>query len=259
MKTPGLTVIIPTRNAGTRFFAAVASASALGPVVVVDAQSDDGTAERALAAGARVVRSTERSPARQRNEGIALAATEWVFCLDADEEVGPPLRAEIARRVAEGGPHAGYWVPRVNWYLGRRIRHSGWQRDRVLRLFRSEAGRWRDEHLHERLALQGSAGVLSNPIEHRSYETLDDVWEKLDRYSTWGARELVRAGRPAGPWEMITHPPARFLKTYLLRAGFLDGAHGALLASVAAFGVLLRYAKAWEIRAADGAGAADPS
>lgn len=250
MTAPELTVVVPTRNAARSLAACLDAARPLGEAIVVDAASDDGTPEIALAAGARLVASAARSPALQRNEGIDSARTAWVLCLDADERMTPALREEILARLAAPGPHVGFSIPRVTWYLGRRIRHSGWQTDRVLRLFRRGRGRWRDAALHETLDLDGSAGILENPLEHRSYETLADVLEKLDRYTTWGAREILRTGRPAGPWEMFAHPPARFLKTYLLKAGFLDGPHGAALAGFSAYGVLLRYAKAWEMRLA---------
>jgi glycosyltransferase involved in cell wall biosynthesis len=249
-----LTIIVPTRNAARAIGACLDSVAGLGRTIVVDAESDDETRRIAEDRGARVVLSAERSPARQRNEGIDLAATAWVLCVDADERVPAALRDEIVERVARDEGRAGYFIPRVTWYLGRRIRHSGWQRDRVLRLFRRDRGRWRDEALHERVALDGEAGLLANPLEHRSYETLADVLEKLDRYTTWGAREIFRSGRRAGPWQILTHPPARFIKTYVLQAGFRDGRHGAVLASFSAYGVLLRYAKAWEMtRGSDGA------
>lgn len=253
-----LTVVIPTRNAERSLagcLAALARHPGLGDVIVVDGESDDETRRVAESFSARVVLSRERSPARQRNEGIARADTPWILCLDADEQMTPALAEELRARIADPGAHAGYFIPRVTWYLGRQIRHSGWQTDRVLRLFRREAGWWRDEALHEGLDLDGSAGVLRASLEHHSYETLGDVLEKLERYTTWGAREILRAGRRAGPWEMVTHPPARFVKTYLLKSGFRDGAHGALLAAFSACGVLMRYAKAWEMRLSHRAGA----
>ncbi len=257
-EVPGLAVVIPTRDAARSLGACLESVAGLAPAIVVDGGSEDETRAIAAARGALVVASAHRSPALQRNEGIAAAATPWVLCLDADERVGPALADEIRARVAQPGPHVGFHVPRVTWYLGRRIRHSGWREDRVLRLFRADRGRWRDEALHEGVDLAGSAGTLRNPLEHRSYETLDDVLEKLQRYTTWGAREIIRRGRRAGPWEILAHPPARFVKTYLLKAGFLDGAHGAALAAFSAYGVFLRYAKAWEMRvtAEGGVGAA---
>jgi glycosyltransferase involved in cell wall biosynthesis len=245
---PSVTAVVPTRNAGRALAGCLASLQGFAETIVVDAGSEDDTRRIAEAFSATLIASPERSPARQRNEGIARAATEWVLCVDADERVSASLEAEIAERTADPGPHDGFYVPRVTWYLGRRIRHSGWQRDRVLRLFRRGRGVWRDVALHEGVALCGSAGTLRGALEHRSYETLDDVLEKLERYTAWGAREIVRSGRRAGPWEILTHPPARFVKTYLLKSGFRDGTHGAVLAAFSAYGVMLRYARAWEMR-----------
>jgi len=244
-----LTVVIPTRNAARSLPGCLAALDGFAPVIVVDAESGDATRAIAERAGARVLGSRERSPARQRNEGIAAAGTAWVLCVDADEHLGAKLRDEIAGVVGGASRHAGYFIRRATWYLGKRIRYSGWREDRVLRLFRRDAGRWQDEVVHERLALDGSAGVLTAAMEHHSYESLDDVLEKLDRYSSWGAREILRRGGRAGPLEIAIHPPARFIKTYVLKRGFLDGKHGIVLASFSAYGVLLRYAKAWEMYA----------
>jgi glycosyltransferase involved in cell wall biosynthesis len=243
-----LTVIIPTRNAASVLRDCLASLDAMAPAIVVDGESEDDTREIASSFGARVLLSRERSPARQRNEGIDVATTRWVLCLDADERLTPALREEIARCIASPGEHAGFSILRSTWYLGKRIRHSGWREDRVLRLFLREAGVWRDEALHEGVSLNGTSGDLRHPMEHHSYTTLEDVLEKLERYSTWGAREILRRGRSAGPWDFIVRPPARFIKTYFLKRGFLDGPHGAVLAAFSAYGVMLRYAKAWEMR-----------
>lgn len=250
MTSTDLTVIIPTWNAARVLRDCLASLEAIAPVIIVDGESQDDTCEIARVFGARVLVSRERSPARQRNEGIGAAASRWVLCLDADERLTPALREEIARSIETPGEHAGFSIRRTTWYLGKRIRHSGWREDRVLRLFLRERGVWRDEALHEGVSLDGTAGLLRHPMEHHSYETLEDVLEKLERYSTWGAREILRRGRSAGPWDLITKPPARFIKTFFLKRGFLDGTHGAVLAAFSAYGVLLRYAKAWEMRLA---------
>ena len=250
MSPTDLTVIIPTRNASRVLRDCLASLEGIAPAIVVDGESEDDTCDVAKSFGARVLVSRERSPARQRNEGIDAATSRWVLCLDADERLTPNLREEIARSIEAPEGHAGFAIRRTTWYLGKRIRHSGWREDRVLRLFLREAGTWRDEALHEGVALNGTAGLLRHPMEHHSYETLEDVLEKLERYSTWGAREILRRGGPAGPWEFITKPPARFIKTYFLKRGFLDGRHGAVLAAFSAYGVMLRYAKAWEMRLA---------
>jgi glycosyltransferase involved in cell wall biosynthesis len=245
---PEIAVVVPTRNAARTLGPCLEALRGLGEIIVVDAESDDGTPAIAASLGARVITSRERSPARQRNEGIAASAACWILCIDADEYVGPALRNEIAARVADPGAHAGFFIRRATWYLGKRIRHSGWREDRVLRLFLRGRGVWRDEAVHEGVALSGTAGTLTHPMEHRSYESLEDVIEKLNRYSSWGAREILRRSHRAGPWQILVHPPARFVKTFILKGGFLDGMHGAVLASFSAYGVFLRYAKAWEMQ-----------
>lgn len=155
-----LTVVIPTRNAARFLPACLAAIRDFAPTIVVDGESGDQTRAIAETFGARVLLSRERSPARQRNEGIAAAETRWILCVDADEHVGDALRDEIARAIGAAQPHAGFFIRRATWYLGRRIRYSGWREDRVLRLFRRGAGQWQDEVVHEKLALDGSTGIL---------------------------------------------------------------------------------------------------
>ena len=149
--------------------------------------------------------------------------------------------------LAADGPLDGYHVPRQNLFLGRVIRHGGWYPDHQLRLFRRGAGRFRDVRVHEAVEVTGRVGHLQGALLHSSYRSVADFVERADRYSTLAARDLVERGIRVSWIDFVVRPAARFWSMYLLRAGFLDGAHGLLLALFYAYYVLLRTAKVWEL------------
>ncbi len=218
-------------------------------VVVVDAASVDGTAEAARRLGARVYERPFASAAEQKNWGMAQARGEWILVLDADETATPALARSVAEAI--GAPRAdGYWILRRSEFLGRRIRFCGWHDDRILRLFRRGAGRYPERAVHERLELAGEAAQIAGTIEHRPYRNLDEYVDRMKSYSRRGAEELRRRGAKWFPG-ILLRPPARFFRMYVLQLGFLDGAAGFLLCSLAATGVFLKYAFLRELGAED--------
>ena len=147
--------------------------------------------------------------------------------------------------------HDVYRMPRSSSYCGRTLRHGGWWPDYVTRLLRRGAARHNTARVHERIEFAGSIGTLREPLLHISFRTLDQVIGKMNRYSTESARALHSAGRRPGLGTAIVHGLAAFLRTYVLRLGFLDGRHGFLLAVSNAEGSYYRYVKAMLL--ADGA------
>jgi hypothetical protein len=171
--------------------------------------------------------------------------------MDADEQVSPELREEIARVLAANGPHDGYRVPRRNIFWGRWVRHGGLWPDWQLRLFRRGRGRFGERAVHESVAVPGSVGRLSAPLIHRSYRDVSDFFTRVDRYSTLAAEEWARSGRRIGVSDLVLRPLGRFLSMYVLQRGFLDGRRGFLLATLYAYYVFVRSVKAWERRETD--------
>jgi glycosyltransferase involved in cell wall biosynthesis len=215
-------------------------------VLVVDSGSRDDSVEIARRAGARVVVHRYESAARQKNWALPQLVHPWVLILDADERVPADLAAEITAIVRADGPLDGYFLRRQSFFLGRAIRHCGWDRDEVLRLFRAGRGRYDDRLVHERLQLDGRSGRLPTPLLHYTYRSFSDYLERLDRYTARGAADLRAAGRRPSWAALLLRPPARFLRMYVLQRGFLDGIHGLLLCTLAATSVWLKYARLWE-------------
>lgn len=240
-----LSVIIVAKNEAANIVDCVRSARFADEVIVLDSASTDGTAELARAEGAKVVTTPDwPGYGPQNNRGIDLATGDWFFSLDADERISPALAAEIRAALADAGP-AGYRVPRRSMYCGRFMRHGGWTPDYTWRLARRGQARFTEHYLHAHLEVQGATGTLAEPIIHYSFRNMDAVLEKLNRYSTASARDMTTAGRKGSLGRAIAHGLWAFVRTYVLRLGFLDGRWGFMLAVSNAEGTYYRYVKLW--------------
>jgi hypothetical protein len=166
--------------------------------------------------------------------------------LDADERLTPELRAEI-KGVLDKPQTDCYAIPRLSWYCGRFMRHSGWTPDYVDRLFKRGSARFSTDLVHERLIPKGPVLRLKNQMLHYSFMNLAQVQEKMERYSTASAQQAFLRGKTASPLKAILHGAWSFFRTYILRAGFLDGPQGFSLALANAKGSYLRYIKLWRL------------
>ncbi|HXF65261.1 MAG TPA: glycosyltransferase family 2 protein [Burkholderiales bacterium] len=239
-----LSLIVITKNAQATIRRCLESGSWADEMVVVDSGSTDATLEIARALGARV-QVTEDFPGHgpQKNRALALARGQWVLSLDADEWVSPELRAEIEAALAAPGGKVAYRMPRRSSFCGRFMRHSGWWPDYVTRVFRRDAARFSEDHAHDRLIVNGPIGRLEQPILHEAITDLDQMIEKINLYSTRSARMFHEQGRRASLGTALVHGGWAFLRTYFLRAGFLDGREGFMLAVANAEGAYYRYLK----------------
>ena len=214
-------------------------------ILVVDAGSTDRTREIATAAGARVLQHPMERFDEQRNWAQDQAGGDWLLFVDADERVPPELAGEIRGAIQEEGP-AAYALRRRNHFLGKRIRHCGWNRDRVVRLLRRGCARW-EGRVHERPRLTGSVGELRSPLDHHPYPDLSAYWDKLERYARLKALEDRERGRRAGAARITLHPMAVFLRMYVLRGGWMEGKHGLVLCLMSAFSSFTRAVRLWEM------------
>lgn len=247
MTKVGLSVVVVTLNEEERIRECLESVAWADELIVVDAESRDKTATIARELTDHVFVRPWPGFAAQKNFGLEQAHGDWILSLDADEVVSPVLRKEITAIVAGGGVHAGYAMPRRNVFWGRWVRHGGLYPDRQLRLFRRGRGRFVERNVHESVRVDGRVGRLAGHLEHRSYRDVADFLERADRYSTLGAEEWLAAGRPARPLlDLVGRPVGRFLGMYVVRAGFLDGWRGFLLAVLYGYYVLMRSVKVWE-------------
>jgi glycosyltransferase involved in cell wall biosynthesis len=240
---PSLSIAIIARNEAHSIASCLRSVAWANEIVVLDSGSTDDTVAICRAAGAIVESTDWPGFGAQKNRAIARCTGDWILSLDADEQVSAELRAEIERAIAAPGDAAGFRMPRLSSYLGRQMRHGGWWPDYVTRLFRRGRGRCSDDLVHERLLVDGPVGTLRHPLMHETFVDLEEVLDKVNRYSSAGADGMHAAGRRASFWSALRHGAWAFLRTYLLRAGFLDGREGFMLAVSNAEGTYYRYLK----------------
>lgn len=211
-------------------------------ILVVDAGSTDRTREVALGFGARFLERAWTDFADQKNYAAHQATHDWILSLDADEELSPELQASLlAWKRAE--PEADvYELTRRSSYLGGWISHSGWYPDRQRRLYRRSAARFCGL-VHESLRFAGRPGRLAGDLYHYTIRTRAEHEEKVERYSTLAARQMLAEGKRRWRTGYYLAAPWSALRSYVLRGGFLDGYRGALIARMACRTVRLKYRK----------------
>jgi len=248
-----LSLVVITRDAAPEIAACIASAPFAADVVVVDSGSRDDTVDVARAAGARVMHHDFLGFGRQKDFAVGQAAHDWVLCLDADERVSPAL-ADAIRALFAAGPPRGpaYAVARRNRFLGRWLAHGEGYPDWNVRLFDRRRARWSADVVHEHVVADGPVARLAGDLMHASAESIEDYVAKQNRYTTLQAQVLHGRGERAGFARIVLSPLARFLRFYVLKAGFLDGAAGFAHIAIGAFGSFLKYTKLRSLAARGG-------
>src|ERR1700681_1495244 len=224
-QVPRLSAIIIAKNEARNIAACLDALAFCDERIVVDGDSQDGTADIARAKGAHVATAAWRGFGAQKNFALSLASGDWVLSIDADERVTAALARAVADVIADAGARQGmdgYEMPRRSSFLGREMRHSGWSPDYVLRLFRRGRARFTDDLVHERVICDGQVGRLAESLLHYPVVELEDAVGRMDRYSTAGAEMLVASGSRLSFGSGIAHGPWSFLRAYVWRRGFLD-------------------------------------
>jgi glycosyltransferase involved in cell wall biosynthesis len=245
---PKVSVTIISLNEAEHIAAAIDSAAWADEIVVVDSGSRDNTAEIARARGARVADRAWTGYVDQKNHAASLASHDWILSLDADERITPALAAEVRSLLASEPPLHGYRAPRVAFHLGRWVRTTDFYPDFQTRLYDRRSARWRGKYVHESVSVDGAVGRLRHEIEHYSFRDLTDQIDRINHYTTLAARQMFEAGRRTNALELLAHPPAAFLRNYVLRRGLLDGTAGFTISAVNAYSVFLKFAKLWELQ-----------
>ena len=239
-----LSVIIITKNEEAMIRRCLQSVAWADEIIVVDSGSSDATVEICRELNAKV-HSFNDWPGfgAQKNRALDFTTCDWVLSLDADETVTTELRVEIESAMASPGGCAAFRLPRLSSYCGRQMRHSGWWPDYVIRLCRRGSARFSDDLVHERLVVEGVVGTLAQPLLHETFASPEEVLEKMNRYSSASAAMLHGQGKTGSLMGAVSHGLWAFIRTYILRAGFLDGREGFMLAVSNAEGSYYRYLK----------------
>ncbi|MGB4583281.1 MAG: glycosyltransferase family 2 protein [Rhodoferax sp.] len=240
---PTLSVIIIVKNEEHDIRVCLESVAWADEIIVLDSGSVDNTLSIVKEYTDNIYISTDwQGFGVQKNRALVHASCDWVLSLDADEHVSDALHQEIENAIQSVGPVI-YKLPRLSSYCGKFIRHSGWWPDYVTRLFKRGEASFSNDLVHERLVFQGEAAKLTAPLLHVTYKDLDEVISKINQYSTLGAINSYQKGKRGGLTSAIAHGFWAFVRTYIFRAGFLDGAEGLMLAISNAEATYYRYLK----------------
>ncbi len=235
----GLSVLILTKDEEKNIKRAIESVRKIAnEVVVLDSGSTDKTVEIAKSLGAKVFFHPWDSYPKQRNRGIELCSEDWIFILDADEEVSEDLKNSITEAIFSGKSEV-YMVSRKTYYLGRFLEHT-WYPEWRVRLFKKGAVRFEGE-LHEQAIFEGKAHKLKGDLYHYSYESLYHQYEKTIRYAKLMAESYHKRGKKFRIYNLLLNPLWSFFKVYFLQRGFLDGIRGFLVAFSSFFYTFLKY------------------
>jgi glycosyltransferase involved in cell wall biosynthesis len=250
---PAITAIITTFNEELNLAACIESLLWCDAVLVVDSFSTDRTAEIARSyPKVRFEQRTYYGSASQKNWAMDQVDSEWILIFDADERCTPALRDEIAALLASGprGPsHDAYTIKRRVHFLDKVIRFSGWQHDRVVRLVRRGCARYPNRRVHADMITRGRAPILRNAMEHYMADTLDEYTRRIEKYSFWGAAQHWREGTRAGYGAIFGRTVWRFVRTYFIQLGVLDGTHGLVFCMLQSYGAYRKWSLLWGWRA----------
>lgn len=239
-----ISVNIITKNEASRIEACLRSVAWADEIIVLDSGSTDDTVAICKKYTDKIWVTDWPGFGQQKNRALEKATHKWVLSIDADEQVSSDLQREIKTIIQPDSPHAAYNIPRLSSYLGKTLRHGDWKNDYCLRLFQREKARFSDDVVHEKLqVLEGSVGKLKNPLYHETFTSLEQVLEKVNSYSTLGARAKYAKGKRASFLKAIGRGLWTFFRCYVLKCGFLDGKEGFMLAVSNAEGVYYRYLK----------------
>lgn len=239
-----ISAIIPTLNEEIHIAEAIKSVSFADEIIVIDSFSEDKTIEIAEKLNVKIIKRKFDDFSSQKNFAINQASHDWIYILDADERVTKEVKKEIVSAVKDPKGFVGFYLRRTFYFSGKKVNYSGFQRDKVIRLFLKEHCKY-SGLVHEKIISNGKIGFFKNKIDHFSYRNYDHYISKLNHYATIRAEELHDNGEKVNIYHVMVKPGARFFIHYFIRLGFLDGFTGFLVAKTQAYGVLTRYIKLW--------------
>lgn len=246
-----ISAVIIAFNEEEKIAEAVKSVLWADEVLVVDSESSDKTREIAEQNGAKVIIQKWLGFSKQKQFAVDSAENDWIFSLDADEKVSEELKKEIENLKNFAAAPDGYKIPRLSIYMNRPIRHSGWYPDWQLRFFNRKKGKWKDVLIHESVEMDETAKVskLKNDILHYSVENALHHHRMIgERYAPLAAEQMFAKGKRTSPLKIAVSAWSAFTRSYVLKAGFLDGFAGFCIAYFAAHHAFLKHLLLYEMQ-----------
>ena len=244
---PKITALVTTYNEEKNIERCLNTVKWADEILVVDSFSSDKTVEICKQFGAKVIQREYDYAASQKNWAIPKATHQWIFLLDADEEVDIIIEKELREILQSRIKHSAFWLKRKNYFLKQHIRFCGWQNDRVVRFFHRDHHRYEDKRVHAEIFGSKQMGVLKTVIKHHTAQTLEAYIKKINRYAGYAAQELIKKNIKIGWVALYIKPAYKFLHNYIIRGGVLDGKNGWIICSLRAKEVWLRAKKAKQL------------
>lgn len=249
MKQP-LTVIVPCKNERMNIRPCIESFYDIADeILIADSGSQDDTIEISLDFDkVKVITREYITSGNFKNWAIPQAKHEWVLIVDADERITPELADEIVLELSRGPAQDGYWIYRDNHFMGKKLRFGDAGSDKVLRLFHRDRGRYEgpSDHGEVRISTE-KVGSLSAKMQHFSVWDYDQIFEKMQRYTTLQAEQWRETGKDTSYFKLLVRPMFRFFREYILQGGILDGKPGIQNAWLAAFYCFNKQARLWRM------------
>lgn len=245
-----LTTIITCKNEADNIAACIESIRHISDeILIADSGSTDDTLQivRDLG-GCRIIEREYVNAGNFKNWAIPQAQCDWVLIVDSDERITNALQADIRRVVDCDGGYDGYWIYRLNYFLGHPVHHSGWGNDKVLRLFRRDLGSYQEYTDHTEVAVTSNrVGKLRNRMLHYTFTSYDSYLTKLHHYSQQQAERWHRQGVQPKLWHLCANGPLRFLRSYVVQGGFLDGIPGLQISALTGYYSFMKQARLWAL------------
>ena len=242
-----ITAIIPTFNEESNIQRALDSVAFADEIIVIDSFSTDKTVEIVKKSNAVLLQRTFDDFSTQKNYAIQQANNEWIFLLDADEEITESLQKEIQSKVEKPNGYNAFYVYRNFFFKQKKLHFSGWQRDKVIRLFKKGFNSYEGK-VHEKIITNGEIGFLKGKLNHYSYKNYNQYKKKLDHYAQLQAAELMSENKVVTPYHLLLKPIVRFLIQFIIKLGILDGIRGFIISYVHSIGVLKRYTELLKLK-----------
>lgn len=218
--------------------------SIVDEIVVVDSDSSDATRAICEEYETRFIVNPFEGHIQQKNFAIQQCSHEWILALDADESLTDELAMSIKSADLDGNVQ-GYSMNRLTNYCGQWIRHSGWYPDRKLRLFQKSAAHWGGVNPHDKIIMETAStkAHLKGDLLHYSFYTREDHIRQIRYFTDISSRALFDKGKNINPVMLVLKVVAKFLKSFVVRTGFLDGRAGFAIARNSAWATWLKYTK----------------
>jgi len=247
LKREKISVTVITHNEEANIRDCLESVVWADEIIVVDSGSTDKTVDIAREFTDRVYHNPWVGMKEQKQFAVEKASHPWIFSIDADERATHDIKECIIREL-QNPAYDGYRFPRKNFFLGSWLQHGGWYPDHVLRFFRKDRGHFGGINPHDKVIIQsGKIATMKTPIIHHTYRSISHYLTKQQMYASISARELYLSGKRVAPYVIPLKTFGKFIETYFVKMGFLDGFHGFLVAMGATYAIFWKYVQIWEL------------